>query len=300
MSGLPRQTAVSRRALLVTGLAGLGCLGAAGLGVGLVETEVLPGKLRLDRALGRCGDAPPVPAETAVLQARTFRSAARDKDVNLLVMTAQAAVKGLPVVILLHGLGGNARAGLGHRLDRHLAHVVAQGTPPFALVAVDGDDTYWHPRASGDDPQKMITDEVLPRLRKQGFRTDRIGLLGWSMGGYGALLLAQTLGSSRVTAVAASSPAVFSSYVNAKATNAQAFDDAGDFARHDVSAGLNRLDGVSTWIDCGHSDPFADVTGRLRSRLHEPAGGLFEGCHDGSYWGRRAQGQLTFLGRHLA
>jgi S-formylglutathione hydrolase FrmB len=178
--------------------------------------------------------------------------------------------------------------------------VVAQGTPPFALVAVDGDNTYWHPRASGDDPQKMITDEVLPRLRKQGFRTDRIGLLGWSMGGYGALLLAQTLGSSRVAAFAASSPAVFSSYANAKATNAQAFDDAADFARHDVQAGLTRLDGVATWIDCGRSDPFAAVTGRLRSRLREPAaGGLFEGCHDGFYWGRRAQGQLTFLGLHL-
>ncbi|MCW2885016.1 MAG: Alpha/beta hydrolase family protein [Streptosporangiaceae bacterium] len=291
---------MSRRGLLVTGLAGLGVLGTAGLGAGLVEAEVLPGKLRLDHALGRCGAAPPVPAENAVLQDQTFRSAARGKNVNLLVMTPPGAGRGLPVVILLHGLGGNARAGLGHRLDRHLAHVAAQGTPPFALVGVDGDDTYWHLRSSGDDPQKMITNEVLPRLHQRGFRTDRIGLMGWSMGGYGALLLAQTLGSSRVTAIVASSPAIFSSYPNAKATNAGAFDDAADFARHDVMAGLGRLRGVATWIDCGHSDPFAHTAERLRSRLHGPAGGLYEGCHDGSYWGRRAQDQLSFLGRHLA
>jgi enterochelin esterase-like enzyme len=290
---------MSRRVLFVTGLAGLGGLGAAALGAGLVEAEVLPGKLKLDRTLGRCDVAPPVPAETGVLQQQTFRSAARGKEVNLLVMTAPGAVRGLPVVIVLHGLGGNARAGLGLHLDRHLARVVAQGTPPFALVGVDGDDTYWHPRADGDDPQKMITNEVLPRLRERGLRTDRFGVLGWSMGGYGALLLAQTLGPARVAAVAASSPAVFSSFANAKATNARAFDDAADFARHDVATGLDRLDGVATWIDCGHSDPFAAVTKRLRSRLQRPAGGLFEGCHDESYWSRRAQDQLTFLGRHL-
>jgi S-formylglutathione hydrolase FrmB len=290
---------MSRRVLFVTGLAGLGGLGAAALGAGMVEAQVLPGKLRLDRALGRCDVAPPVPTQTAVLQRQTFRSAARGKEVNLLLMTAPGAVQGLPVVILLHGLGGNAQAGLGHHLDHHLAQVVAQGTPPFALVGCDGDDTYWHPRAGGDDPIKMITDEVLPRLRERGLRTDRIGVLGWSMGGYGALLLAQTLGSTRVAAVAASSPAVFSSFANAKATNARAFDDAADFARHDVMTGLDRLNPAATWIDCGHSDPFADVTERLRSRLHRPAGGLFEGCHDGSYWSRRAHDQLAFLGRHL-
>jgi S-formylglutathione hydrolase FrmB len=290
---------MSRRTLLVGGLAGLGGLAAAGLGAGLVEAEVLPGKLRLDRALGRCGAAPPTPAETADLHELPFRSAARGTDVNMLVMTPRGAGKGLPVVVLLHGLGGTARAGLGLHYDRHLAHVIAHGTPPFALVGVDGGGTYWHPRASGDDPQRMITHEVLPRLRKQGFRTDRIGLMGWSMGGYGALLLAETLGSARVAALAATSPAVFTTYANARATNARAFDDAADFARHDVQAGLDRLGGVAAWIDCGHSDPFADVTGRLRSRLHQPAGGLYEGCHDGNYWGRRAQDQLTFLGRHL-
>jgi S-formylglutathione hydrolase FrmB len=291
---------VSRRVLLVTGIAGLGGLAAAGLGAGLVEAEVLPGKLRLDRALGRCGDEPPVPAENAVVRQETFRSAARGKDVNLVVMTPPGGAQGLPVVVVLHGLGGNARAGLGLHYDRHLAHVVARGTPAFALVGVDGDNTYWHPRASGDDPQKMITAEVLPRLRARGFRTGRIGLLGWSMGGYGALLLAETLGSSRVAAVAASSPAAFASYANAEATNPGAFDDTADFARHDLLAGAGRLDGIAAWIDCGHSDPFAGITARLRSRLHGPAGGLFEGCHDGSYWGRRAQGELAFLGKNLA
>jgi hypothetical protein len=34
-----------------------------------------------------------------------------------------------------------------------------------ALVGGDGGDTYWHRRASGDDPQRMITDEGARRQR---------------------------------------------------------------------------------------------------------------------------------------
>ncbi|GAA2070678.1 alpha/beta hydrolase [Actinomadura alba] len=289
---------MNRRGLLVAG--GLGILGAAGSGVGLVEANVLPGKVPLDRALGRCGDAPPVPAARATVRQETFRSAARGRDVRLVIATPRATAAGpLPVVIALHGWGGDARSVLTQALDRHLAQAHAQGIPPFAVVGVDGGEMYWHPRASGDDPHRMITAEVLPRLRREGLRTDRIGVMGWSMGGYGALLLGQSLGPSRVGAIVASSPAVFTSYDDARATNTRAFDDADDFARHDVRAALGRLRGIPTWVDCGRSDPFTGTARRLRAGLGNPAGGLFGGCHDNTYWQRRAPAQLTFLGREL-
>lgn len=274
--------------------------GAAGLGTGLVEAEVLPGKVRLDRALGRCGDSPRVPARRANVREATFRSAARGRNVRVVVLTPPGAPRRLPVAVALHGFGGDARSMLGHALDHFLAQAAAQGIPPFALAGVDGGGTYWHPRASGDDPQKMITDEVLPRLRRQGLGTDRIGVLGWSMGGYGALLLGQTLGPSRVAAIVASSPAVFPSYADARAANAGAFDDAGDFARHDVRKALGRLREIPAWVDCGGSDPFAGASRLVRAGLQSPAGGMFGGCHDASYWRRRAPAHLAFLGRHLA
>ncbi|HEV7935189.1 MAG TPA: alpha/beta hydrolase-fold protein [Actinomadura sp.] len=279
---------------------GLGVVGVAGLGAGLVEADVLPGRVPLDRALGRCGDAPPVPAQRAIVRERTFRSAARGRDVRMVIVTPSGAAGRLSVAVALHGLGGDARSVLGQALDRFLAQAVVHGTPPFALVGVDGGGTYWHPRASGDDPQRMITAEVLPRLERQGLRTDRIGVLGWSMGGYGALLLGRTLGPARMGAIVASSPAVFPSYENARATNARAFDDVDDFARHDVHRTLGRIEAIPAWIDCGRSDPFADVTRRIRVRLKEPAGGLFEGCHDNTYWRHRAPAHLAFLGRQLA
>ena len=59
----------------------------------------------------------------------------------------------------------------------------------------------------------MVVDEFLPMLAERGLLAgpgDRIGLLGWSMGGYGALRLAALLGADRVAAVAAVSPAMWS------------------------------------------------------------------------------------------
>ncbi|MBO2455315.1 alpha/beta hydrolase [Actinomadura barringtoniae] len=295
---------IDRRRFLMWGAGGAGALGAAVLGgAGLVEAEVLPGKIRLDRALGRCGDVPAVPDARSTVREGTFRSAARGREVRMVIATPTPQPRGLPVVIALHGNGGTARDLLNLKVDRYLAKAVADGVPPFALVGVDGGETYWHRRANGDDPQKMITDEVLPRLAREGMRTgpaDRIGLLGWSMGGYGALLTAAMLGPGRVAAVAASSPAIFGSYARAHAANARAYDDAADFDRNDLMRMLEPLSRVPAWIDCGRSDPFAPMVTKARGRLHPtPEGGMFEGCHDGAHWTRHTPGHLAFLGRHF-
>ena len=202
----------------------------------------------------------------------------------------------------MHGNGGTgASAVRGLRLDRYLTDAVrTRGTPPFALVAVDGGpDTYWHRRANGDDPIAMITDELLPLLSREGARTGRFGVIGWSMGGYGALVLAETVAAPRVAAAVASSPALFPSYENARRTNPRAFDGPEDFVRNDVFARLNRLAGVAVRADCGTSDPFAPMARRLRARLR-PAGAMGPGCHDGAFWLRHLTPQLDFLGAHLA
>jgi pimeloyl-ACP methyl ester carboxylesterase len=206
---------------------------------------------------------------------------------------------GLPVAVALHGNGGSGQGtARGMYLDRYLTETV-RGRPPFAIVAVDGGpSTYWHRRANGEDPIAMITEELLPLLARQGARTGRFGVIGWSMGGYGALVLGETAGASRVAAVVAASPALFASYEDARRTNHQAFDGPADFARHDVFAGLRRLAGVPVRVDCGTSDPFAPMVRRLRDRLRPP-GAMSRGCHDGAFWLRRAPAELAFLGTHL-
>ena len=295
----------TRRRVLVGGLGAVAVAAAAGGGAyGLVEANVLPGRIRLDRALGRCGDMPAAPSATAVVRQGRFASRRRHTTVGwLLVRPSGVRPRGLPVAVVLHGLGADhASAVTDLALDRYLADAVARGAPPFALVTVDGGGTYWHRRADGDDPLAMITDELLPRLRGHGLLAGhghRIGLYGYSMGGYGALLAAERLGPGRVATVAADSPAVFASYEAARGANPGAFDDAAGFARNDVRRALGRLRDVPAWIGCGRSDVFADVTRDIRARLPHPAGGLTAGCHDTAYWRRRLPSVLAHLARSI-
>jgi S-formylglutathione hydrolase FrmB len=295
---------MSRRAFVAAGTSIGAVAVAGGAGAILVEERVLPGKVAFDRAIGRCRSLPEVPSAPGVVRARTFRSRRRGTGVTAVVVLPAGVTspRGLPVAVALHGNGGTGwSAARGLRLDRYLTDAVrTRGTPPFALVAVDGGaSTYWHRRANGDDPIAMIIDELLPLLARQGARTDRFGVIGWSMGGYGALVLAETAGAPRVAAAVASSPALFPSYENARRTNHGAFDGPADFARNDVFAGLRRMAGVPAWVDCGTSDPFAPMAERLRARLR-PAGAMGRGCHDGAFWLRRLPPQLDFLGAHLA
>ncbi|EUA23105.1 putative esterase [Mycobacterium xenopi 4042] len=46
-------------------------------------------------------------------------------------------------------------------------------------------------------------------LSSQGLDTSRVAFLGWSMGGYGALLLGSRLGPTRTAAICAVSPALW-------------------------------------------------------------------------------------------
>lgn len=289
---------LTRRRALIAGAGGLAALVAGGgAAYGLVEADVLPGRIRLDRALGRCGDVPAAPTgPVATVHQGRFRSRARRTEVGWsLVRPEGRELSGLPVVVVLHGLGGDHASAV-----RDLALPQYLGRSPYALVTVDGGGTYWHRRASGDDPLRMITDELLPRLRRLGLRTDRIGLYGYSMGGYGALLAAERLGRARVAGVAAASPAVFTSYDAARGADPGAFDDAADFARNDVLRGLAGLRDVPSWVGCGESDVFAGVTETIRRRVPNTVGGLSEGCHDIAYWRRELPGILRFLGSQLA
>lgn len=295
---------ITRRALVLGGLGGIGAAAATGgTGYALVESEVLPGKVPLDRALGRCGSVPAPPPASVRTETMTWRSAHRRATVTATVVppAADRSPRGLPVVVALHGTGEDG-ASLVRKLalDHYLPDAVARGgVPPFTLVSVDGGpDTYWHPRASGDDPLGMIVNELLPRLRDRGARTGRVGAIGWSMGGYGALVLARRLGRARTAAVVASSPALFASYEDAVAANRRSFDGAADYDRHDVFGALEELKGVPLRVDCGTSDPFADRVRELRARVR-PEGGLEGGCHDAAFWRRQLRRELAFLGHRL-
>jgi S-formylglutathione hydrolase FrmB len=231
----------------------------------------------------------------AVVVRTTFASAARGRQVSMVVIRPAGSRRDLPVCVVLHGRGDDAERSitlLG--LDVSLAAAARAGVPAFALVAVDGGETYWHRRASGDDPERMILDEVRPRLTGLGLRTARLAAMGWSMGGYGALLLARRH-PDLVVAAAASSPAMWRT---AGATAPGAFDSPADFTAHQV-LGTAPAPGVTYRIDCGDSDPFSAVSRQAVRDLRAQEHSFGAGGHTPDYWRRVAPAQLAFIGAAL-
>lgn len=295
---------VSRRRFLVGGVGGLA---AAVFGVGeLVEHGVLPGKVRLDTLLGDCSVSGPeltfAPAGRTLTG--TFYSHARRRTVGYTLAYPPGHGPGsqLPLLISLHAFGGNHTSGLGGiTLARALAaRHAGRGLAPMAAVAVDGGGLYWNPHP-GDDPLAMIVDEVIPRCRRLGLgrRAGSIGTIGISMGGYGALLLAEKH-PQLISAVAAISPAVWISYAQARAANAGAFASAADFASDDVITHAAALAHMPLRIASGNDDPFHPGVAALTTVL--PRSAIVEftaGCHDDAFFGSQQHQALVFLGGHL-
>ena len=311
-TGAPR---LSRRAALAGGpaLAAAACVAG---GYELVQDGTLPGRYTLARMTGACGTALARPAGPPPSRHEvSFYSAYRRRHVQMvtLIPAGAATPHGLGVMIGLHGAGGSAAsmaASMAPSLTR--ARVTA-----FAVVCVDGGETYWHEHADGDDPVGMIVHEVLPRAAAAGMRTARIGVGGESMGGFGALLVAERLATASATAsatagrpapapamVAALSPAVFATYQDARAANAAAFDSPANFARNNVLSGLDALRHVPAYVACGTDDPFKPETTLVRARLaaltRRPVpGGIMAGCHDSAFWGRHWPTALELMGARL-
>lgn len=168
-----------------------------------------------------------------------------------------------------------------------------------ALVSVDAGDSYFHPRASGEDRLALVTGELPDAVATfTGTRPNREALIGMSMGGYGALLAAERE-PARYRAVAVAGPAIFPSYADERGSVGDAFDSAADFARYDVLARAPALRGRAVRIRCGVSDPFAPGV-RAFARECPTADVVIEkGCHDDGFWRASAPGLFAFVATHL-
>lgn len=289
---------LSRRGFLIAG--GVVAVGAAA-GTAGIETGVLPGRSWAYSHLGIDGEDGTVPeVRPGRMVQGAFTSKARNgKRCGWSIAYPPGHHDELPVVVALHGRHEDHTSvftDLG--LNRFLAAAVDDGAAPYAIASVDGGDTYWHARDDGEDAGSMIINEFLPLLRERGLDTSRVGLFGWSMGGFGALLLAPRLGVQRVFGVVAESPALWPSYDN---TAPGAYDSESDFADALVWGQQHRLRGIPVRIDCGEDDPFYGNTREYVDGFDDQPAGEFElGDHDVGYWRRMAPEQLRFLAQQLA
>ena len=264
------------------------------LGAGLAAEGALL-RLGVATAVGAPppGEPAPPPKAAPTFVTGSFASAARGVETNWAIARAPGQSEALRPVIALHGKGGDAATVMGMGIPEALAQVARAGYPPFAVASVDGGDGYWHRRASGEDAGAMVLTELLPLLAAKGLDTSKVGFIGWSMGGYGALLLGARLGPARTAAICAVSPALYPSY--GKAVESGAFDSPADAVRHSVF-GAPALSAIPLRVDCGASDRFYLATKQFVASLRRPPSGVsFEGGHDVSSWRRKLPAQLAWL-----
>jgi S-formylglutathione hydrolase FrmB len=205
--------------------------------------------------------------------------------------TISSPARGRPraIVYCLHAKGGDHRMAFD---SINVPQAAARIGFDVAVAAVDGGpDSYWHRRANGTDALAMFLREFVPLVR------DRVGqlpqaLMGWSMGGYGALLAAERA-RRQFAAVSPASPAL---WLTPGATAPGAFDSPADFYANDVFTRIGSLAHLTVAVWCGTSDPFYLATRHLVSLMRFPHQAHFgPGSHDPGYWRKVAVPQLRAI-----
>jgi dienelactone hydrolase len=222
---------------------------------------------------------PDAPAGDERLEQRG--SAARGKTVDFYTAVPDGSGdgRGLPVCLVLHGASATAADFAGFGFGRFLSDAVRRGAPPFVLAGATGGRLSWQP-SGGDDPQRMVHEEIPAWCRARGFDTSRLAVWGWSMGGYGSLLLTETF-PGFVRGAAAFSPAV----------------TPGDAVFRQAAV----LRGTPVGLWCGRDDGLYREVRDLEAALseHPVAGGYASGGHNMGYWSTVIPAAFDFLSRTL-
>jgi pimeloyl-ACP methyl ester carboxylesterase len=298
---------LSRRHLLKYAAGTLGTVVVAGAaGFELVSHGVLPGKATLDGLDGACDVPSPHVKFYSVGPSLngSYFSEARNTTVGYTVAYPPGHKVGdsLSLIVDLHGLGGDHLHTTWGITPAQALAIFVDGAllPPMGMVTVDGGSGYWNPHPR-DNPMAMVVDEVIPMCQKMGLgrAPDRIGTMGVSMGGYGALLFAEKY-PLLFSAVAAISPAIWTSYQQARSVDAGAYASSADFESADVVTHAPSLAGIPVRVASGASDPFHPGVLALAQRL--PADAVVisgPGCHTSPYIIEQQPSSLAFLGKHL-
>jgi pimeloyl-ACP methyl ester carboxylesterase len=273
---------VLSRRQVIAGTGATAAVGIAAVGYSLVRDKPMFRRLFTDPGpLATVPDAP-----EGDIRHETRQSSARGQPVGLFtaVPAGHGDGAGLPVCLVLHGGSATTADFREFGFGRFLSAAVQAGTRPFVLAGVDGGGNGWGPGQDGDDPQRLLLDELPTWLDERGFDTSMLAAWGWSMGGHGVLLLGEAA-PERFRAIAAFSPAI----------------PDGASAPDDVWNAKERLDPDRTGLWCGTSDSFYPRVKRFAGALaSRPALARWEaGGHTRPYWNRITPEAFAFIGDRL-
>jgi S-formylglutathione hydrolase FrmB len=250
--------------------------------------------------------AGPAAAATYTVVAGALASTATGRTHNwvLTYPSGHATTEHLPVAIVMHGTGGRASSMIGLGYPDRLQTLISAGkSQPYVLASIDADNGYYQ-RMGSRDYGKLVATEFLGFLAGRGLDTSRLALTGWSMGGWGALRLAERELHGKVKVIAAVSTPAYSSwkrvpsYERTDMTKGQF--NANNFYHHPTLLAKPRI-----FLLCGKSDgfypgnkAFAKVLDKAKG-VRAPKTSFTKGSHSASYWTSVASRQLQYVGKYL-
>jgi S-formylglutathione hydrolase FrmB len=271
------EAGVSRRGVLI-GAVGAGALVAAGGAAYALTPERWKIRLGIANEDWYIPDAP-----KGQFRLETVSSDERGTDVQLFtaVPHGYGDGAGLPVVIVLHGGSGRPTDYESFGFPQFVTQSALDGNEPFVLAGADSGTLGWLPNGS-DNPQAMVVDEMPSWLADRGFDADRRAVWGWSLGGRGSLILAETY-PDFPRALAAFSPAI-------QSESDLPFDNVDALA--DLPLGI--------W--CGTEDMFYETDRAFVAALPTPPEVVTyaPGAHTRSFWNDHTLEAFAFLASHLA
>lgn len=208
-----------------------------------------------------------------------------------------------PLLVFLHGAGGSNESFLEN--EAVLTGLVQLGDEAPVVAFPEGEESWWHDRASGNWGEYVVR-EVIPTLRRR-FGTDprRVAIGGISMGGYGAYHLGLAY-PRRFCAVGGHSAGL---WLDPSEEYPGAFDDQADYEANDVlgavEADPNAFGATPVWNDYGDQDWFvpgnAAFVTALESSTETPlTAHVWPGGHDAAYWDTHWPQYLRFYAGALA
>ena len=242
---------------------------------------------------------------------RTFSSAAVGRTMPYRVFlppdyhAASRAAERYPVLYLLHGMGGRYDEWSGYGVEEVANELHKNGKlPRMILVAPQGGLGYWMNQLDGaqwgDYVARDLVQHVDATYRTVARREGR-AVGGLSMGGHGAVQLALTYPDVFGTA-GAHSPSI-----RTEDSAPAYFGSGADFARRDPISLAHTARFTSPpriWIDAGKDDPWKDraeeLHQALRARGWPHEWHVYEGGHDGWYWGDHLWEYLPFYAESFA
>lgn len=241
---------------------------------------------------------------------------------SLFLPEAQSAR--LPVLYLLHGLGGHERdwQALGH-IEQTAARLIRQNAiPPMAIVMPDGANSWYVNSQKHGLYEDALLEDLIPETEQvHGFGGDRSrrAIAGLSMGGYGAFRLAFRH-PDRFAMTAGLSAAIFPDLESAGDVSRQQIGffkgvfgepfDVAEFNRQNFFSDIQSL-GVTgkppaIWITVGDDDGFGLYEGNIAlyqalKQAEIPVEfRMTDGNHTWRLWRAEIENVLRYYGRILA